>query len=319
LQQVAAKSLADTAYVDPRSLPVPLARQGRRLVVRANHAWVLHRQVMLRVLAAAMALLVIVGVYEGRHVVEAAGIAGFRLAQGEFSQAGFGITSIKITGQRLTDDAAIAALLTVGMGDSTLSFDVQKAQARLQWLRAVQSATVRKVYPNQIVVSIVEKTPLVRWRVGDVTWLLDAAGERIGTDVGSYTGLPLVIGDGAANDAAPMVLLLDRHPRLSAGLAAISRIGDRRWDLIYRDGLRVELPELGVAQALDRLEMYEQDSQLLDRDVTRIDLRVAGLVSLTPGELAAAQIAADRKNNKHTMKGGDSEYETATERKAQGQ
>jgi cell division protein FtsQ len=318
LQQVAAHILADTAPVDPRRLPVPLSRQGRRLVVRANHVWVLHRQVMLRVLAALLALFAIVGIYEARHTFEAAGTALFRMAQGEFSQAGFGITSINVTGQRLTDDAAIAALLTVGMGDSTLSFDVRKAQARLEWLRAVKSATVRKVYPNQIAVSIVEKTPLVRWRVGDVTWLIDDAGDRIGTDVASYTNLPLVIGDGAADDAVPMTRLLERHPAIADGLAALSRIGDRRWDLIYRDGLRVELPEFGVAQALDQLDMYQRDYQLLGRDVTLIDLRVEGLVSLRPGEVAAAQIAADRKKNKHAMKGGDSEYETAAERKAQG-
>jgi cell division protein FtsQ len=150
---------------------------------------------------------------------------------------------------------------------------------------------VRKVYPSKVIVSIVEKVPVVRWRIGDTTWLIDEMGSKIGTDIASYTDLPLVIGEGAADDAVAMVRVLDRHPDLKDELAALSRIGDRRWDLIYRNGLRVQLPEGGVAQALSRLEMYQSDYALLDRDVTLIDLRVPGLLTLKPGEAAAEQIA----------------------------
>ena len=101
-----------------------------------------------------------------------------------------------------------------------------------------------------------------------------------------------MIGEGAADDAVPMVRILSRHATLQNQLAALSRIGDRRWDLIYRNGLRVQLPENGVAQALDQLDMYQADYALLDRDVTLIDLRVQGIVTLKPGEIAAEQIAA---------------------------
>jgi cell division protein FtsQ len=63
---------------------------------------------------------------------------------------------------------------------------------------------------------------------------------------------------------------------------ALSRIADRRWDMIYETGLRVQLPELGVARALRNLVMYQDDYQLLDRDITVIDLRVDNLVALRP-------------------------------------
>ena len=316
MQQVGAKSFANAQPVDPYHFPVPLLRPSRRALVKANHVWVLHKRIILRAFGAVLALLLAFGVFEARDVVASAGITAFRFVQGEFAQAGFGIDAIEITGQTLTDDKDIITLLTVGTGNSTLTFDAQKAQARLEWLRAVKSATVRKVYPNKVIVSIVEKVPVVRWRVGDTTWLIDDAGKKIGTDISSYTDLPLVIGEGAADDAVAMVRILSLHEALQNQLAALSRIGDRRWDLIYRNGLRVQLPESGVAQALDRLEMYQTDYALLDRDVTLIDLRVPGIVTLKPGELAAAELAADKKNNKHTVK-GSSDYETPAERKAE--
>ena len=98
--------------------------------------------------------------------------------------------------------------------------------------------------------------------------------------------------------------------------AALSRVGDRRWDLIFYSGLRVQLPESGVAQALVQLDQYQADDQLLDRDVTVIDLRVPGMLSLKLGELAQKAWAADKKNNKHVVK-GDAEYETTAERAAE--
>jgi cell division protein FtsQ len=289
-------------------------RPTNKVLVRINHAWVLHKRLIQRILAVACIVFALFGLYQARDLIIDGGITAYKFVQGEFAAAGFGIDEIEISGQQLTSDADIATLLTVGAGNSTLTFDAQKAQARLEWLRAVKSATVRKVYPNRIVVSIVEKEPVVRWRVGTTTWLIDERGEKIGTDIASYTELPLVIGQGANNHAVPMVRLLARHPKLSDGLAALSRIGDRRWDLIYRNGLRVQLPETGVAQALARLDDYQREYALLDRDVTQIDLRVPGIISMKPGELAAQQIAATT-GKKHKTK-GSSEYETANEIKA---
>ena len=316
MQQVGAKGFANARPVDPRQFPAVVPPTARNALVRANHMWVLHRQRIVQVIGAILALLAFSGLIAAKDMIWEGGVTAFKFVQGEFAAAGFGITSIEITGQVLTSDADIITLLTVGTGNSTLTFDAQKAQARLEWLRSVKSATVRKVYPNRIIVSIVEKSPVLRWRIGSTTWLLDERGDKIGTDIASYTDLPLVIGQGAADDAVPMVRLLARHEKVGDGLAALSRIGDRRWDLIYRNGLRVQLPETGVAQALDRLDIYQAQYQLLDRDVTQIDLRVPGVVTLKPGELAAEQIAKT-SGKPHKVK-GSSEYETSAEKKADG-
>ena len=314
MQQVGAKGFANAQPVDPRQFPVVIPRTGRAALVRATHVWVLHKRLIMRIAAVIALLLLALGLYQARDVIGAAATGAYRFVQGEFAAVGFGIEAIEITGQTLTDDKDIIALLTVGTGNSTLTFDAQKAQARLEWLRAVKSATVRKVYPDKIIVSIVEKVPVARWRVGDTTWLIDEAGRRIGTDIASYTDLPLVIGEGAADDAVVMARILDRHEALQENLAALSRIGDRRWDLVYRNGLRVQLPERGVAQALVHLEMYQRDYQLLDRDVTLIDLRVPGLVTLKPGEIATQQIADSKKKTKNQARGTS---ETSAEKKAE--
>jgi cell division protein FtsQ len=319
LQQVAANSYATAQIVDPRQLPVPVPDFSRKALISLGHVWVLHRAIVIRVVAAAMVLFVAVGLYQARDVLVAAGEKIGQMVQGEFAAAGFGIEQIQISGQNLTTDAHIYTMMALTTGASTLTFDVQKAAARLHWLAAVESATVRRVFPDKIVVEIVEKKPLIRWRMGDAVYLVDAKGEPIAKDDGSYTELPLVVGDGAPDDALIMVNSLARHDILKKDLAALSRIGDRRWDLIYYTGLRVQLPEQGVAQALDQLEMYQRDYALLDRDVTLIDLRVPGMMSVKPGELAKEQFADAAKAGKKKKKApvGDADYETPAERTAE--
>ena len=283
MQQVGAKSFVGAMPVDPRQLPVPIRSISRKALIGASHTWVLHKRLLVRIAGAVLALLLIVGAYEARGLFAIGFNSVAKIVQGEFVAAGFGINQIQISGQTLTRDSDIVTLMTLSAGSSTLDFDVEKARARLSWLRAVEAATVRKVYPNQIIVEVVEKTPVARWRSGSSTWLVDQRGVVIGEDpAGIYAELPMVVGEGAADDAQVMIHALEHYATLTRDLAVLSRIGDRRWDLIYYSGLRVQLPEQGVAQALRQLEVYQTDYALLDRDITLVDLRVPGVVALKP-------------------------------------
>jgi cell division protein FtsQ len=286
LQQVGASAFAHARPIDPRRLPVPTRPRrrslSRRIAVGLSHAWVLHRPIAVRGLVALLVLVTVVGLYQARDGLVAVGASVVRMVQGEFAAAGFAVTEIEVSGQKLTRDEDIATMLAFASSSSTITFDPALAMARLRWLQAVDEVTVRKIYPNKIVVEIIEKEPLLRWKMGNTTWLVDGEGRPIARDPGGYTELPLVVGAGANDDALTMVNSLNRHELLTKDLAALSRIGDRRWDLIYYTGLRVQLPELGVAQALDRLESYHRDYALLDRDVTLVDMRVEGMLALKP-------------------------------------
>jgi cell division protein FtsQ len=220
------------------------------------------------------------------------------MVEGEFAEAGFGIEKINLTGQNITSEAEIVKALAIEPRISTLNYDAEAARARILELPAVETATVRKIYPGEVQVIIAEKEPVARWRVDGVTFLVDMNGEQIAQDDGSFTELPLIVGDGAADDALAMIKAMSRFEALKQGLAALSRIGDRRWDLIYYSGLRVQLPELGVAQALQKLDNYQMWFSILERDVTQIDLRVSGIVTLKRGPLATELYEASLKDKK---------------------
>ena len=316
MQQVGAKGFVDAQLVDPRRLPVPLNNLGRTARINAGRAWVLHRKLILRAVAAGAVAVAAVGVYEARDHVSDGAVAVYNMAQGEFARAGFGIGKINITGQTLTSEATVLAALQITPTTSTLNFDADAALARIKNIPSIKTASIRKIYPGELEISVTEKIPMARWRIGDATYLVDEAGSPVARDDGSFRELPLVVGEGAADDAMVMIRALDKYPSITEDLAALSRIGERRWDLIFYSGVRVQLPENGVAQALVQLDQDQRESQLLDRDVTVIDMRVPGMVSLKLGDLATKAWADLQKKNKHVVK-GDADYETAAERAAE--
>jgi len=320
LQQVGAKGFADAELVDPRHLPAPLNRLSRRARVNFGYAWVLHRRAILRLAAAGVLMAGAVGLYQGREMIGEGVAALAEVAQGGFARAGFGLTSINISGQVLTSEAAILRALALDPAMSTLNFDADGALARIKAIPSIKSATIRKIYPGELVVTVEEKVPMARWRIGETTYLVDENGGPVARDDGSFRELPLVVGPGAADHAIAMIRTLERYPSVSADLAALSRIGNRRWDLIFYSGLRVQLPESGVAQALSHLAAYQAEHQLLDRDVEVIDLRVPGMVSLKLGELAikAREDAAKAAGRKApTLSRPDPDYQTPAARAAE--
>ncbi|WP_338719979.1 cell division protein FtsQ/DivIB [Devosia sp. XK-2] len=285
MQQVKSEAfLAGARLVDPRALPVPIRSPRRKLANRLNRALVLHGGLIRRCAMIALVAAAGFAVYQVREPIgQMANMLG-GVAQGNFAQAGLAIGEISITGQTLTSEQAIFDALGIQPHTSTLGFDVEAARLRVADLPAVEAVTVRKTYPGDVDVVITEKVPVARWAVDGITFLIDGKGEQIAETTGAYAELPLVIGDGAADDALVMIRALNSFPMLQDGLVALSRIADRRWDLIFDTGLRVQLPEQGVAQALARLVSYQNDYQLLDRDVSVIDLRVDSVVAVRPNK-----------------------------------
>jgi cell division protein FtsQ len=283
LQQVKSEAfLAGARPVDPRALPVPVRPNRNRLASRLSRSWLLHGRIIRRGLLAVALLAGAVGVYQIREPIGGfAAMAGEAL-QGNFAAAGLAIGEISISGQTLTSEQAVFDALGIEPHTSTLGFDVEAARQRIAELPAIDTVTVRKTYPGDVEVLITEKTAIARWRVDGITFLIDGKGEQIGEAGAAYEELPLVIGDGAADDALVMIRAMEGYPVLKDGLLAISRIADRRWDLIFDTGLRIQLPEQGVAQAMQRLVSYQEDYQLLDRDVTIIDLRIDNIVAVRP-------------------------------------
>lgn len=277
------------ANLPQSQLPVPIKNGASRALVVARRGWILYRLQIIRIgMALVVALVLAIG-FQARGGITQAAIATGDIMAGRFATAGFGIDAIAITGLALTRESDVALALGIDEGTNSFNFDVDAARLRILELPSVAEVSVRKIYPSRLIVEIEETNAVARWRVDGATFLVDARGIQIADASVADGALPLVIGDGAADDALMIIRALERHPGLSEGLLAFSRIADRRWDLIYDTGLRVQLPEMGLSQALAQLENAQNTQQLLERDLVLIDMRVEGKVAVRLAERDEAQ------------------------------
>jgi cell division protein FtsQ len=207
--------------------------------------------------------------------------------------AGLGLQQVSVSGHRFTPDTDIYAALDLDNARTLLSFDAGAARARIEQLPWIKRASIERIVPDRIDVRVIERVPYAVWRDGEHSWLTDRAGRKLQpapADV--MPGLMRVSGEGAAQAAAALSVLLGDFPRIARKLESAERVGTRRWTLHLAGGTSVELPAAGEAEALARLaRLFE----LGLGGAERIDLRVSSRVLVEGlGAATAEQAPAAR-------------------------
>jgi cell division protein FtsQ len=219
---------------------------------------------------------------------------------------GFRITTVAIGGERHLARDEILAAAGVTSRASLLFFDVVDARARLLTNPWIAEATVQKLLPDRLAISISERAAFALWqKAGRVGVIADDGTVLEPYVVARYADLPLVVGVGAETRAREFLGMLDRHPELRANVRAAVLVAERRWNLRLKNGVDVRLPEFGVEQALDQLVGLERNAKLSNRDITAIDLRLADRITvrMSDGAFQAREEAAKKKLQK--PKGGN--------------
>ena len=191
-----------------------------------------------------------------------------------------------ITGRRTVGREDILSVLAVHHGDPILLFDVEAARVRLESLGWVESVAVSRRLPATIRVILVERRPFALWQNGGVVALIDREGATIADQaLGEFSHLPLLVGADAAAHAGALMDALAGAPELLARVAAAIRVGGRRWDVRFDNGVAVRLPADNAAAAWRRLAELARRDDILGRDIVSIDLRLADrlIVRLAPG------------------------------------
>ena len=130
---------------------------------------------------------------------------------------GLGVAVVTVSGTTHMSESRILAIAGIDASRSLPFFDVADAKARLEADPLVKQASVRKLYPNQVVIEIVERTPYAVWQKdGDVSAIAaDGAPIDEVTD-GRYADLPFVVGEGANGRVREYVGLLEAMDELRA-------------------------------------------------------------------------------------------------------
>ncbi len=209
------------------------------------------------------------------------------------TDTGFVITDVDINGNKRLVKKEVLKILGLDTAESIFTFDVDRARFLLEQQAWVQSANIQKIYPNRVRISVVEREPYAIWQHDGVMDIIDDTGRVILPFKGGVAReLPLVVGKGAQNAAKMFLQELSIYPQLYSRVRAFVRVGERRWDLVLDNGVRVMLPEKSALERLSSLLKTETAQDLFSRDILSLDLRLSDRITVSLSDEALARRAA---------------------------
>jgi cell division protein FtsQ len=241
-------------------MPSATARTSRTHAARATRAGRLRRE-----LSAALR--------SGRLPALCFALAAAILLYGFLWSGDFLVRSVVVEGAHLGNPAEI---VTTGdaIGEPIFRIDAADAAERVARLPYLERATVRTRFPDEVVIRVVERVPVVSWQVGDRSFLVDAEGHILAEAVDA--SLPLVV----AETDVPRVGGTVRAEEVAAVIAASAAFGEHIEELRWTraEGLVARLIDtrlviLGDVERLPlKLAVYAEVAKL-DADWTTLDLR----------------------------------------------
>jgi cell division protein FtsQ len=170
----------------------------------------------------------------------------------------------------------IGAVLPIELPASSFDLDLPAIRARIRQIPAVADAAVRIRQGGVLAVEVAERMPAALWRTRGGVRVLDRAGVTIAmADTrAARPELPVMTGAGADADVAEALDILEAARPLDMDIRGLVRMGERRWDVVLRDGKRIMLPEAGPVRALERVIVLNAAHEMLERDLVAVDMRI---------------------------------------------
>ena len=198
--------------------------------------------------------------------------------------SGFALREIRVEGRGETAVADILSAVSANRGDPILGIDIDAVRQRLEDLPWIESASVERRFPDQLIVSVTEAEPMALWQRSQKLYLVSRDGAVIETaNLGRYAKLLIIVGEDAPKKAQDLFDILAQEPDLRSHVTAAVLVGKRRWNIRMDNDVDVKLPEDGALGAWRHFADLNRQDNLLDKDVTVVDLRQPDRVVVRQG------------------------------------
>jgi cell division protein FtsQ len=202
--------------------------------------------------------------------------AAYQQYAGLAAKAGFQVQRVEITGMERVDQLKVYELVLAEKDRAMPLVDIDKVRADLLEYGWIKDARVSRRLPDTLAVEIIERQPAAVWQREGKYSLIDAEGTVLqNVKAGEAGELPVLNGTDANQHAVALNELLDKASALRAQVSGASWIGNRRWDLRFKSGETLALPEgeKAAAEALLNFARMDGIHRLLGRDLIHFDLR----------------------------------------------
>jgi cell division protein FtsQ len=186
----------------------------------------------------------------------------------------FRVTRIVVRGNSRLSTGEVIAILGGLRDRSILTVNLARHRARLLESAWVEQASLRRVLPSSVEVTLLERVPIGLCRIGSRLYLVDGVGAVIDEHGPQYADLDLPIIDGLAGaPRAGEPLIDERRAALAARLLAA---------LAPRPDLARRVSQIDVRDAHDAVVMLDGDTALVHVGDDRFLERLQSYVELAP-------------------------------------
>ncbi len=201
--------------------------------------------------------------------------------------AGFELHNVNVRGTNNLNELKIYQIALADRNRAMPFVDVQAVRARLLELSWVEDARVSRQLPDTLVIDVVERKPVAVAQKADRLMLIDKDGHELEVvSAERARGKLLLSGPGAGRQVAALAELLDAAPAMRPQLRSAEWVGNRRWNLTFKTGQVLALPE-GKDQSSKALMTFAQldgRNRLLGGKAVAFDMRAPDRIYLrVPG------------------------------------
>jgi cell division protein FtsQ len=191
--------------------------------------------------------------------------------------AGFEVRNVEITGVRNMGKMPVYSAALGGPTNSMAAIDLDEVRDRLLVLPWVADARVARRLPDTLLIDIAERKPAALWQYRQRLALIDKTGRVLTRErLDRFAHLPLIVGPRANDRAVGIMAMLAERPELLSQVDAAILVGHRRWDVRFKTGATLALPEGDDAarRALLLFARMDSDNGLLGQGFSRFDMRL---------------------------------------------
>jgi len=234
--------------------------------------------------------------------------------------AGFELHNINVRGTSNLNELKIYQIALADRDRAMPFVDVGALRDKLLELSWVEDARVSRQLPDTLVVDIVERKPVAVLEKIDRLVLIDKDGIELET-IGEARakGKLLLKGSSAGKQIAALTELLDAAPALRPQLRSAEWVGNRRWNLTFRTGQLLALPEGKdqSAKALMKFAQLDGRNRLLGGKAVAFDMRAPDRIYLrVPGRTDPVEQPKPAASESPKPKTSDQAKPTATKKEA---
>jgi len=154
---------------------------------------------------------------------------------------------------------------------------IEKEKDNLKLIECLQSVAISRVIPDTIIVKTTEKKPIAIWQNNKKYHFITEDKEVINIyNTTNIEGFLILTGKSANIAVEDLFKIIDVDPEMKQHISSAIFIGERRWNIRFKNGLEVKLPENDPIDAWKKFLFLTKQKDLLGEkaQIKSFDFRI---------------------------------------------